>query len=273
MKTVAVICEYDPFHRGHRQQIDLIREVFGADTTVVSLMSGNVVQRGRTAIYPKHVRAEAAIACGSDLVLELPAPYACASAESFARGAVTLLDRLGGIDVLAFGSENGNLDELIAIADILRSEAYREALRLAPDSESHPRKAAEVFEALGGKHFPTQPNDSLAVQYLAALRDLDSCITPFTYRREPGFSASASRRLLWEGQDAVLMIPQEALSVFASHTLTSTAPYDALALHLLRETEPTRLAGYYGMNGGVARLLQKTALTVTTLETDRKSVV
>ncbi|MBE6636897.1 MAG: nucleotidyltransferase family protein [Ruminococcaceae bacterium] len=266
MKTVAVICEYDPFHRGHRQQIDLIRQTFGAETTVISLMSGNVVQRGRLAIYPKHVRAAAAIACGSDLVLELPAPYACASAESFAHGAVALLHRMGGIDRLAFGSESGSLAELIETADILRSEAYREALRLAPDEESHPRKAAEVFAALGGTNFPSCPNDILSVQYLAALRTLESPIVPFTYRREPGFSASESRRLLMTGQDSFAMIPEEALAIFAAQPLTSTALYDAIALQCLRETAPTQLARCYAMNGGVAGLLHKTALSVTTVE-------
>ena len=266
MKTVAIICEYDPFHRGHSRQIELIRERFGKDTAVISLMSGSVVQRGRLAVYPKHNRAAAAVTCGSDLVLELPAPYACASAEAFARGAVTLLNRLGGIDFLCFGSESGDLAALTESADILRSEAYREALRLAPDDESHPRKAAEVFASLGGTEFPTRPNDILAVQYLAALRDLKSTIVPFTYRRESGFSASASRKLLLEGDDASPMIPEEALAIFASQSPTPTAPYDAIALQYLRETDPTQLARYYGMNGGVAGLLHKTALTVTTVE-------
>ena len=91
MKTVAIICEYDPFHLGHKKQIDLVREQFGADTTIISVMSGSTVQRGRLSIYPKHLRAEAEIKNGSDLVLELPYPYCSSSAEHFARGAVALI--------------------------------------------------------------------------------------------------------------------------------------------------------------------------------------
>ena len=91
MKTIGVICEYNPFHTGHKKQLDTIRVICGEDTGIVCLMSGNYVQRGAPAIFQKSLRAKAALLCGADLVLELPTPYSLSSAEGFARGAVSLL--------------------------------------------------------------------------------------------------------------------------------------------------------------------------------------
>ena len=91
MKTVGIICEYNPFHLGHKKQINHIRTLLGQDTVIVCLMSGNFVQRGMPAIFDKSVRAQAAIECGADLVLELPVVHALSSAEGFAAGGVNIL--------------------------------------------------------------------------------------------------------------------------------------------------------------------------------------
>jgi len=266
MTTVAVICEYDPFHRGHQLQLDLIRKTFGADTTIISLMSGDVVQRGRLALYAKHTRAEAALACGSDLVLELPAPYACASAEAFARGAVEILNGLGGIDILCFGSETGDLASLTKAAEVIASPAYLTALREAPEEESHMRNAEAVFRSLVGDGFPTLPNDILGVEYLSALSTCQAAITPFTYRREADYSASEARRILTAGGEASSLLPEDAMAIFSKVPLTQTAAYDAVALYTLRSTPPSILETYYAMNGGVAGLLKHRAEEATSVE-------
>lgn len=259
MTTVAVICEYDPFHRGHALQIAEIRRSFGADATVVSLMSGNVVQRGRLALYPKHARAAAALSCGADLVLELPAPYACSGAEAFAQGAVELLHRLGGLDYLVFGSESGEITTLTAVAEVMDSPAYREALRQAPETESHPRYAEALFREMTDLPYPVTPNDILGVEYLLALRRLGSPITPYTYRREPGYSASAARTALQKGEDPLPHLPGEAWEVFSSLTVTDPQAYDAVALHTLRSTPSAVLERFSGMKNGVAGLLKNRA--------------
>ena len=108
--NVGIICEYNPFHLGHRKQIVRIREDFGADTGVVCTMSGNFVQRGHPAIFDKMRRAEAAVRCGADLVVELPVPSALSSAEGFAAGGVSILSRL--CDGLCFGAETPDSEEL-----------------------------------------------------------------------------------------------------------------------------------------------------------------
>ncbi|MBQ7779016.1 MAG: nucleotidyltransferase family protein [Clostridia bacterium] len=265
MKTVAIICEYDPFHLGHKIQIDLVRAHFGADTTVISIMSGSTVQRGRLSIYPKHLRAEAAIKNGSDLVLELPFPYCSSSAEHFAKGAVALISSLGGVDILAFGSENGDVDALSCAADVIRSEEYLNAIR-ENGKNGHIKSAEEIFHSLSGDGFPTTPNDILAVEYIAALKDENCSILPYTYKREEGYSASRSRELIYGGADASEMLPESAISVFERTVPTDPAAYEAVALHTLRITDTDTLSSYYGMNGGVAGLIKANAESVSSLD-------
>jgi predicted nucleotidyltransferase len=106
MKTTAVICEYNPFHRGHEYQINAIKN---SGSYVVCIMSGGFVQRGGPALFDKFVRAEAAVRMGADLVVELPFPYCSSAAEFFAKGGVALADSLGLIDELCFGSESGDI--------------------------------------------------------------------------------------------------------------------------------------------------------------------
>lgn len=265
MKTVAIICEYDPFHRGHKKQIDLVRERFGTDTTVISVMSGSTVQRGRLSIYPKHLRAEAAIKNGADLVLELPFPYCSSSAEHFARGAVALISSLGGVDILAFGSENGDINELSRTSEIIRSEEYLSLLR-ETGKNGHIKSAEEIFRSLAGDGFPTTPNDILGVEYIAALNGEKCGTVPFTYKREEDYSASRSREIIYENGDVTDMLPSEAISVFQRTVPTDTAAYEAVALHTVRMTDAKTLSTYYGMNGGVTGLIKASAENASSID-------
>ena len=112
MKIAAIIAEYNPFHNGHKYQLDKLRELLGEDTAIISVMSGNYVQRGEIAIADKTVRARAAVDAGVNLVLELPFPYSMASAEFFASAGVHIITSLGIVDYLVFGSESGDIDKL-----------------------------------------------------------------------------------------------------------------------------------------------------------------
>ncbi len=265
MKTAAIICEYDPFHLGHKKQIDLIRERLGSDTTVISIMSGSTVQRGRLSIYPKHLRAEAAIKNGSDLVLELPYPYCSSSAEHFAHGAVSLISSLGGVDVLVFGSESGDIDALSCAAEVIRSDEYLSAMR-ENGKNGHIKSAEEIFRALAGDGFPTTPNDILGVEYIAALMDEKSDIVFYTYKREEGYSATRSRELIYGGGDASEMLPENAISVFEKTVPTDNSAYEAIALHTIRMTDAETLSTYYGMNGGVSGLIKANAESASSLD-------
>ena len=129
MHICGIICEYNPFHRGHEKQLRQVRQALGADAAVVCLMSGSFVQRGEPAIFEKRVRAQAAVLAGANLVLELPVTKALCSAEGFARGGVEIFSKLGIIDTLAFGCESGDGQAIFTAAQAMCAASYDRALR------------------------------------------------------------------------------------------------------------------------------------------------
>lgn len=171
MQVAGVICEYNPFHTGHAWQLAELRRR-GAEA-VVCAMSGNFTQRGDFAIVRKHVRAEAAVRGGADLVLELPLPWATASAEGFARGGVEVLSGAGVVDTLAFGSECADTARVARVAAALESEAFAAALREQLDKgDSFAAIRQRTAEAVCGADAAilVDPNDILGVEYCRALR-------------------------------------------------------------------------------------------------------
>ena len=118
MNNVGIIAEYNPFHNGHLYHLQETKKLGQADHVVV-IMSGNFTQRGEPALYDKWTRAEMAVRNGVDLVIELPFVFACNNAEYFAMGAVRILNGLGCISHLSFGSESGELEGLLKVADLL----------------------------------------------------------------------------------------------------------------------------------------------------------
>ena len=126
MRSVGIVCEYNPFHRGHLYQLEESRRLCG-DALIVCVLSGDFVQRGEPALFTKFARAEAACRCGADLIVELPLPWCAASAERFASGAVSILASLG-CEVLSFGSECGSFDTLRRLAEADTDGAVREAV-------------------------------------------------------------------------------------------------------------------------------------------------
>ena len=207
METAGIVAEYNPFHRGHAWHIAETRRRLGGDAPVVCVMSGHWVQRGECALADKWLRAALALDRGADLVVELPTPWAMASAESFARGAVSLLAATGVVDVLSFGSETGELAPLEAAAAALDAPDYPERLRAALGRGlSFPAARQEA----AGAACLSAPNNNLGVEYLRSLRALGSTIRPLTVLRQGaghdgpaagGFaSASELRRLLRAGR-------------------------------------------------------------------------
>lgn len=184
MKISGIVCEYNPFHNGHAYHIEETRR--NGATHIVCVMSGNFVQRGDVAVLDKFTRAELAVRCGADLVIELPVAYCLSSAENFARGAVYLLENLGCVDEISFGSECGDVDRLISavnIADgISRTEAVREFRECG---YTYPRAVSEILRRtdIETADLISSPNNILAVEYLRALQYFKSGIKPFTVKR------------------------------------------------------------------------------------------
>lgn len=176
MTTAAIICEYNPFHRGHAFQIERIRADLGDDTRIIALMSGNYVQRGMPALTDKFTRAEAAVRCGVDLVLSFPFPFCVSGADHFARHGVSLVDALGIAEVLSFGCESDDPDLLARVADYLGTPEYEHSLGECISSHKLNRSFAEAREAAILLRFPEAdpvflraPNNILALSYLTAL--------------------------------------------------------------------------------------------------------
>lgn len=174
MKIVGVVCEYNPFHAGHRHHIHETRRRLG-ECAVVAVMSGNFVQRGDCAITDKWTRARAALEGGADLVVELPTVWAASSAEHFAHGAVSILRELG-VNALSFGSESGDSGTLFRAAACLDSEQFHAGLRRFLD-EGMPfaacrQAAADALLGREGAACLSRPNDNLGVEYLKAARRL-----------------------------------------------------------------------------------------------------
>ena len=207
MKTAGIIAEYNPFHKGHEYQIRYTKEKLKADYVIVA-MSGDYVQRGTPALISKHARAEMALRCGADLVLEMPVSVSTASAEAFAMGGVSLLDGLGVVDMLCFGSESGEISALKELAEILveEPEEYKKLLKsFLSEGLTFPAARSQALTEyfknprnFSGDDFDgvltpllnevTQilntPNNILGIEYCKALLRLNSRIRPVTIRRE-----------------------------------------------------------------------------------------
>lgn len=207
MKTAGIIAEYNPFHNGHEYQIQYAKEKLGADFVIIA-MSGDYVQRGTPAFLSKHLRAQMALRCGADLVLELPVSVSTASAEAFAMGGVSLLDKLGVVDLLCFGSESGEISALQELAQILveEPEEYKRLLKsFLSEGLSFPAARSQALTEyfknprnFAGDDFDgvltpllnevtkilNTPNNILGIEYCKALLRLSSRIKPVTVRRE-----------------------------------------------------------------------------------------
>ena len=187
MKTVGLITEYNPFHNGHAYHIEKAKMVTGADRVIV-VMSGDFVQRGAPAVMPKHLRAESALLSGASLIIELPVCFATGSAEYFAQGSISLLNQLGCIDSICFGSECGDLHLLKGIAQILADEPieYQTALKQAlKEGASFPAARQEALNIYSDKYSEilASPNNILGIEYLKALAKIRSKMEPFTIKR------------------------------------------------------------------------------------------
>lgn len=187
--VVGIICEYDPFHRGHKRQFELIRQKL-PEAAIVCLMSGPFTQRGMPALFSPAFRAEAALRAGADLVLELPCAFAVRDAEHFALGGVHILSRLGFVTHLSYGTEDAALD-LTAAAKLLESptEAFVKQLRSGLDRgvSFAAAQGAALAACAGDANLPDdlwqQPNLILALCYRRAMLRLSSPLQPLPVQR------------------------------------------------------------------------------------------
>lgn len=197
MKVAGIVAEYNPFHTGHAHQIGQTRDRLGQDCAVMAVMSGNWVQQADCAIADKWTRTRLALMGGADLVVELPTVWAASTAESFARGAVGIMNACGIVDALSFGSEWGEINGLKQVAACLDSPEYEAHLRelvnggatfAACRQQAVSRVLGDELGALLAK-----PNNNLGIEYIRALNALGSGIEPMTILREGAAHNSVGR--------------------------------------------------------------------------------
>ncbi len=292
MKTIGIIAEFNPFHEGHRYLIETCKESLGADRAVV-VMSGDFVQRGAPAIVDKFARTRMALKSGADLVLELPVYYSTGSAEYFAQGAVSILNGLGCVDHLCFGSENADIEQLDHIAEILHSEPglYKEILeKELKEGISYPGASQKALLAAlkaqgedkslaGYKEVFSSPNSILAVEYLKALKKFKSTIKPYTIERigQPYHSddlggvpsASGIRARIFSGSeehtkthaDEVLggYMPDAAIEEIASYQgcFVDSGSFSDLLYYKLLLGKSEGFTGYLDVNTDISNMIIK----------------
>ena len=185
MTTLGVIVEYNPFHNGHLHHIEEAKKLTGA-THVVGVMSGSFVQRGGPALIDKWSRASVAVDCGVDLVLELPVVFSSQSAEIFAKGSISTLEKTGVIDYIVFGSESNSIENIYTVAKALAYESdnfkalLKEKLQLGI---SYPKAREEALKSLGITNLSSTSNDILGIEYVKQLITLKSSIKPLSIQR------------------------------------------------------------------------------------------
>ena len=274
--NVGIVCEYNPFHRGHRKQMSVIREKYGAKTGIICAMSGNYVQRGHPAIFDKTLRAEAALRCGADLVVELPVTTALSSAEGFASGGVAVLSKL--CDGLCFGAETADPDLLEQTARALLGAQFPPLLRRELDKgRSFPAARQAALEAMGlpGKLLEA-PNNILAVEYRKAILRQSSPMKPLPIFRAGSYhaeeadfenpSATSLRLRLQKGLDISEYLPEAAGQVFAGAPIHTLEAGQRAILGKLRTMSEAEFEALPFGTEGLWRKLMRESRSQATLE-------
>ena len=238
MTITGIIAEYNPLHHGHAYLIEELRRRGASHIAVV--MSGNFVQRGEAAILSKWARAEQALLCGADLVVELPGPWAVAGAERFALGGVSLLNALG-TDRIGFGSECGSVESLERAADALSSPLlYDEMRRELNGGATFAAARQSAFSRLFGTDMAallSAPNNILGIEYLKAVKRLNAGLIPETVPRRGSFhdadgmaggnaSSSWIRKKMLAGDDFAEYVSEQTYGVMKHEMEEGHAPAD-----------------------------------------------
>ena len=278
MRKVGIIAEYNPFHSGHAAQIAALRQM-GAQSVAV-VLGGNFVQRGSPALFSKFLRARAALACGADLIAELPVPWAAAEADQFAEGGVFLL-AAAGCDAICFGAEQPDLDRLWQLAVLLEDPAFDAALTAhhtaGGGSLASLRAQLAEQEIPGAAKLLAGPNNALGIAYLRAIRrlglDLQAIVIPrigaghdMPLGKGKIASAGALRGLFYEKGAAALApyLPECCLPLYLAAeragAVADPAAFSLSLLTLLRAADPAGFAALPGAGGeGLDHLLAKAA--------------
>lgn len=263
MSVIGIVCEFNPFHNGHKHLIDSVKK---QGDVVVCVMSGNYVQRGEPAIFPKDVRVMSALKNGVDIVLELPFVYATASAEYFAKNAVKILDSFG-CNKIAFGTEGATVNDLQKIVDILLNEDFSNKVKeYLETGVNYPSARESALKDYGCNFDVSTPNNILAVEYLKSIRELNSNIQAVAINRiGAGYnddcavdniaSATYLRNLINEKASFEKYVPSNTCDLYneclENGNVLSLKKYETALLSLLRTNKFSNLSEIANMAEGL----------------------
>ena len=270
LKIAGIICEYNPFHNGHLRHIQLTREKSGCDR-VICCMGGSFTQRGEMAIADKFLRAEMALRCGADAVIELPALYCVRTADVFASAGVQLLTAAGA-NILSFGSEITDISTLRTLAEMRENEPETVSAQIQDglrSGKSHARARGEAWSTYMNLD-TNRPNSILAVEYIRAVQKFSCDMEPLPIQRLGEYhgenldtfaSATAIRRAIRSGDEYRHSIPEPVHSRIKNAAISENI--DNLALYCLRTAN---LKTILGADEGLENRLLEAALESSTLE-------
>lgn len=264
--ATGIIAEYNPFHKGHKYHIDETKKATQDD--IISIISGNFVQRGEPAMIDKHTRAKMALLNGTSVVLELPVEYATASADVFAMGAVSILNSCGIISNLSFGSEEGKTEIFNIIADILNNEPDEFRLILKNNLKkgiSYPSARNKALEEYTGQNldFLNKPNNILGLEYIRHLKKTNSSIRPITIERIVSdynsttlsgeiSSASAIRTaLINKNNTALSSVPENCIELIKNKSIPVLNDYSQILSYILRTKTANEISSYADVTEGL----------------------
>ncbi len=286
MKICGIVSEYNPFHAGHKYHIDETKRITGCDY-IVACMSGAFTQRGEIAFMDKFDRVRMALSGGCDAVFELPAECAVRPAEWFARGGVSVLDKLG-CDAISFGTESGDRDELLKVFHLVSNESdeikekIREGLSMG---KTLARARGEALKSVC-PHLENMPNLSLALEYLASMKALSSnmeiCVikrsAPYHAQKEDkGLSASEIRLSIQNGNAdwAINSMPVGVREIFTGALdggISNKTRLDEVFLHIIRNLSKEERQRLPDAGEGLSERIFQKAQTASSLESLIESV-
>lgn len=281
MKIAGIICEYNPFHKGHSYQIENLKKK--GYTHIVCVISPNFVQRGDIAIFEKRTRTALAILGGADLVIELPTPYAVSSAGQFSFGGVYLLNALGCVNSISFGAENDNKELFLKTAKLLEeasnSQIVKENLKKGLSYQNAVSEYLKEKGEINSFKFLKGSNNLLGVDYIKQLARLNSKMDIEIIKRqgethdnpnlETSFpSASALRKLILEkGIDKTIkFLPNEAQNIIKDEVPSNIKNLEQAIMYRLKTLTPTQLTKYSDVNEGLEYRFKKALKECSTVE-------
>ncbi len=262
MKSVGIICEYNPFHNGHLYHLNETKKLF-PDSIIVLVMSGNFSQRGDASIINKWDKTSIALHYGVDIVIELPYVFASESADKFAYGAIKLLNELG-VSHIVFGSESNNTDKLSELADIqLNNKKYDKLVKEYLDEGiNYPTALSKALYDITNKKID-KPNDILALSYIREIKKNKYNIKPVSIKRNNDYnslelnsgmsSASSIRYALYNNESVDDYIP-DIVKDYLDKPVFNNDYFSLLKYKILTEKD---LSIYQTVDEGIENRLKK----------------